>query len=73
MQIYVENRFDYRLQNPHYFDGKVFISLNYLFSEDGQRYFPAQAEVVLNDGEFWQVQLEFEEKLKELEDGNLLG
>lgn len=73
MQIYVENRHDYRLHSPRQDQDKILINLEYLFTEDGQRYFPAQTQLTLSDGQFWQVQIEFEEKLKELENGNLLG
>lgn len=76
MAISVHNRHDFRLHNPQYVGNDIIIELDYLQSEDGLRFFPAHAKIILENmaNERWAIALElWEQKLKELENGNILG
>lgn len=74
--VSIDNRQDFRLHNPQYVGNDIIIDLQYLESEDGLRFFPAQTNIVLENmaNERWAIALElWEQKLKEVENGDLLG
>ena len=67
MQIFIEKGNDYRVHPSRNMGDSTLITLNYLYSEDGQRYFPSQTEISLKNAEWWEMQIEFDKKIKELE------
>lgn len=73
MAIYVDNQHDYRLHKHHTTASKTIINLEYMYSNDGLRFFQKQADIELNNEEWAFMQEQFGLKLQELDNGDLLG